>query len=130
MVAALVDSGPAGTWAEEHLGSGQLVAPHLMPIEATNILRRLAHGGQLSAEAAGLAHADLLDLPVELVGYQQLAARVWELRANVTTYDACYVVLAELLEAPLATLDSRLTRASGPRCAFLTPLTPDSDSGR
>lgn len=121
VVAALVDAGPAGTWAEDRLGTDHLVAPHLMPIEAANILRRLAHDGHVSDDVAALAHADLLDLPVELVGYEPVAARAWELRANLTMYDACYVALAELLEAPLATLDGRLARASGPRCTFLTP---------
>jgi predicted nucleic acid-binding protein len=48
-----------------------------------------------------------------------VAARVWELRRSITAYDACYVALAEQLRAPLATLDRKLSRASGPRCAFL-----------
>lgn len=121
VVAALVDSGPAGTWAEQLLSAGHLAAPHLMPAEAANILRRLTQAGQISADVASLAHTDLLDLPVELVGYEPVATRAWALRSNLTVYDGCYVALAELLEAPLATLDGRLARASGPRCTFLTP---------
>jgi predicted nucleic acid-binding protein len=50
-----------------------------------------------------------------------VAERVWELRKNVSAYDAWYVALAELLRAPLATLDLRLTRESGPTCSFVTP---------
>jgi predicted nucleic acid-binding protein len=56
-----------------------------------------------------------------LVGYASVADRVWELRRTVTAYDACYVALAELLDAPLATLDVRLARAPGLRCQVITP---------
>jgi len=74
-----------------------------------------------SADTAALAQADLLSLRVELFAYEPFATRVWELRENVTTYDGWYVALAESLNAKLATLDLRLTKATGPRCAFVTP---------
>ncbi len=96
-------------------------APHLMPVEAANILRRAALAGDISADVASLAHAGLLDLRVEFFSYQPCAARVWELRDNVTCYDGWYVVVAELLDAPLATLDGRLATSTGPRCQFLLP---------
>jgi predicted nucleic acid-binding protein len=118
-VALLVDAGPDGTWAEQVLAREQLVAPHLMPAEAANILRRAAARGELSADAAALAHADLLALSVDLFPYEPFASRVWELRENLTAYDAWYVALAEALGAELATLDGALCRASGPRCRFL-----------
>ena len=121
VVAALIDSGAEGTWALNVLGSGPLAAPHLMPVEAANILRRAALAGQVSMDNAAMAHADLLDLRVELFPYSPVAQRVWELRDNLTSYDGWYVALAELLDAKLATLDVRLSRASGPRCTFLTP---------
>lgn len=121
VVAALVDSGPDGAWAEERLVAGALVAPHLLTVEVTNILRRAVIGGGLSSDAASMAHADLLDLRVELFPFAPFASRVWELRENVTAYDAWYVALAESLDAPLATLDTRLSRAAGPRCRFETP---------
>lgn len=121
VVAALVDSGDAGRWAEQILFSDILVAPHLLPVEVTNVLRRSANAGQMSADVAVLAHADLLDLRVELFPYAVVAERVWELRATITAYDAWYVAVAELLDAPLATLDRRLADAPGPRCAFVLP---------
>lgn len=121
VVAALVDSGPDGTWAENELKSGPLAAPHLMPAEATNIVRRSVVRGAISVEAAALALADLAVLRVDLFPYEPFGARVWELRENVTAYDAWYVALAESLDAELATLDERLSRATGPRCAFRTP---------
>lgn len=121
VVAALVDSGSDGRWAESIIGSDDLVAPHLLPVEVANILRRAALAGSLSSDAAASAHHDLLGLSVRLQPYEDHAERVWELRENVTAHDAWYVALAELLEAPLATLDNRLVRATGPRCRFLTP---------
>ena len=120
-VAALVDSGSTGVWAEGVLADGQVVAPHLLPAEVTNVLRRSTLAGQVSAEVASLAHADLLEWPIALFPYAPFAGRIWELRANLTAYDAGYVALAEQLSAPLATLDLRLAGSSGPRCAFTTP---------
>ena len=103
------------------LAGDSLAAPHLMPVEAGNILRRAALAGDISADVASLAHTDLLDLRVEFFPYQPCAERVWELRENVTCYDGWYVAVAELLDAPLATLDSRLANSPGPRCQFLLP---------
>lgn len=121
VAAALVDSGPDGTWADHLLATDDLAAPHLMPVEVTNVLQRATMIGEISADTAALAYADLLSLRVELFSYEPFATRVWELRANITAYDGWYVALAESLGAPLATLDLRLSRASGPRCDFATP---------
>lgn len=125
VVAALVDSGTDGRWAESVLTSDSLAAPHLLTAEASNILRRSALAGAISAEQASLAYSDLLDLRVELFPYAPFATRIWDLRDNVTCYDAWYVALAEALNAPLATLDVRLAKASGPRCRFLVSAPSD-----
>lgn len=119
--AALVDDGADGRWAESIVVSDHLAAPHLMPVETANILRRAALAGDISDETAAQAHADLLALRVALYPYEPVAARVWELRASITAYDAWYVALAETLDAPLATLVARLSRAPGPRCPFRMP---------
>jgi predicted nucleic acid-binding protein len=121
VVSALVDAGRTGTWAESLLAAEPLSAPHLMPVEAANILRRAAAVGGISADAASMAHADLLELRVEFFPYAPFASRAWELRENVTCYDAWYVALAEFLGARVATLNLGLARATGPRCAFETP---------
>jgi predicted nucleic acid-binding protein len=121
VVAALVDVGPDGGWADHVLSSHTVVAPHLMPVEVANVLRRAAIASVFSDDVASLAHADLLQLPVQLFPYEPLAERVWQLRAALTSYDAVYVALAETLGVPLATLDDRLQQAPGPRCAFATP---------
>lgn len=121
VVAALVDSGDDGRWAERTLSDGRLVAPHLMPVEVANILRRAAAAGDVSSEVATLAHGDLLQLRVQLMPYEPVAERAWELRENLTMYDAWYVALAEAVDSPLATLDRRLARAPGPNCEFALP---------
>ncbi len=119
VVAALVDGGRDGEWATKLLESEPLAAPHLLPAEVANILRRAARAGDVSVDLASLAHADFLRLRVELFPYEPFAERVWQLRDNVTSYDGWYVALAEHLVAPLATLDARLASAAGPRCAFV-----------
>ena len=121
VVAALVDGGAGGTWAQGLLGSGPLLAPHLLPVECANVLRRAALGGALSMDVAAQAHADIARLRIDLVPYEPIAVRVWELRADLTAYDAWYVALAEAFEHPLATLDHRLASATGPRCEFTLP---------
>jgi predicted nucleic acid-binding protein len=121
VVAALIDTGSAGPWAEEILADGQVVAPHLLPAEVTNVLRRSTLAGQVSPEVASLAHADLLEWPIALFPYSPFAGRIWDLRENLTAYDAWYVALAEQLSVPLATLDLRLAGSPEPRCTFSTP---------
>lgn len=121
VVSALIDSGPEGTWADRLLEADDLAAPHLMPAEAANILRRASKLGEISADSASLAHAELVALPVEYFPYEPCATRVWELRQNATCYDAWYIALAESLGAAMATLDRRLSKAAGTRCEFLTP---------
>lgn len=123
VVAALVDGGELGQWAERVLLSDHLAAPHLLPVEVANILRRSAQGGEVSPDSASLAHSDLQDLRIDLFPYAAVASRAWELRENLTLYDAWYVALAEVLGVELATLDRRLTRAPGPRCRFVVPPT-------
>ena len=121
LVAVTTDAGVAGTWAEHIVAENDLVAPQLVLVEATNILRRLERQRDLTTFEANAAQSDLLDLHLLLVGFEPFAARVWELRRTITSYDAWYVAVAEAFELPLATLDRRLSRASGPRCRFLVP---------
>jgi predicted nucleic acid-binding protein len=121
VVAAHTGRSPACERAAALLRSGFLYAPVILRFEAANALRRLEAAGTISGEAAALAHADVLALNVELVPYEPLAQRAWELRRNASIYDGVYVAAAELLEAPLATIDGRLVRAPGARCAFVTP---------
>jgi len=121
LVAATTDTGAEGRWAEHVVAEGDLVAPHLVLVEATNILRRLERTRELTEAEASAAHDDLLGLEMLLVPFEPFGTRVWALRPNVTSYDAWYVAVAEAFDVPFATLDRRLSRASGPACRFLLP---------
>lgn len=123
LVALLIDGGPTGDWVAAAVGGGAIAAPELAMYETGNILRRQLLAGRVDSTAASLAYQDMLALPVQLWPFAPTAERVWELRETITTYDASYVAVAELLEARLITLDERLARASGPTCQFLTPAT-------
>lgn len=118
--AALVENTADGVWAESVVADGELIAPHLLPAEVANALRRAERAGRLSRDAASLAFDWLSELPIQLVPFEELSDRVWELRDTVTAYDAWYVALAEALGVDLATLDYRLIRAPGPTCSFMT----------
>ena len=98
LVAALIDSGPHGAWAEKVLARGSLCAPQLARVEATNIFRRLERAKLITTPEANAAQDDLMQLDMELFSFEPFADRVWELRHNVTSYDAWYVALAEALK--------------------------------
>lgn len=121
VVAALVDSGRHGKWAEEILASGLLLAPELVRAEATNVFRRLERAKLITTPEANAAQGDLMQLDVEVFPFEPFADRIWELRHNVTSYDGWYVAIAEALKVPLATLDAPLSRSNGVTCKFLTP---------
>ncbi len=105
---ALVDTGPAGRWATAAIIGSDLIAPHLAVFEVANLLRRHELAGLIGGDQAAEAHADLLDLAIELWPYDLLAPRAWELRHNLSTHDASYVALAEVTGATLVTLDTRI----------------------
>jgi predicted nucleic acid-binding protein len=90
-------------------GSGlRLHAPHVLDAEVAHVVRRYAAGGQIGAQRGRELLADLADLPLQRHGHDWLLPRVWELRHNLTAYDAIYIALAEALDAPLVTRDRRL----------------------
>jgi predicted nucleic acid-binding protein len=120
LVALLLDAGPDGQWATRELSDGALAAPSLVAYETANVIRRHERASLISGDQAVQAHADLLDLPIEHWPYEVLAPRAWELRPNLSSYDASYVALAELTAAPLVTLDPRIAAARGLRCAVRT----------
>ena len=121
LVAVLVDSGREGKWSEDAVAERSLAGPELALAEASNILRRLEQARKISRLEANSAHRDLLRLDLELFPFAPFADRVWALRNNLSSYDAWYVALAEVLNCPLVTIDRKLSRASGPRCEILVP---------
>lgn len=121
LAALLLDSGPDGRWVAEALSGAELVAPSLVGYETDNIIRRHELAGLISADQAAQAHADLLDIAIEQWPHELLAPRAWQLRHNLSIYDASYVALAELVDASLVTLDRRIAGAPGPKCTIATP---------
>jgi len=87
--------------------------PHLLDVEIAQVLRRYALAGDLAPERGAEALRDVADLPLVRHAHDGFLPRIWQLRRNITAYDAAYVVLAESLDAPLWTRDRRLARASG-----------------
>jgi predicted nucleic acid-binding protein len=116
IVTALADDGEDGDHTRERLRAERLVAPHLIDLEVVSAWRRLAAAAGLDERRAQLALEDLRVLRLERVPHGPLLSRCWELRDNLTVYDAAYVALAEALDATLLTADARLARESAAHC--------------
>lgn len=108
---------PAGVALEERLFEPEetLHAPHLLDVEVAQVLRRYALAGDVQAERCRAALDDLAGLPLTRYPHGVLMPRVWDLRDNLSAYDAVYVALAEALDAPLLTRDQRLAKAPAHR---------------
>jgi predicted nucleic acid-binding protein len=116
LLVALADDGPDGIQARKVLRGERLIAPELVDLEVASALRRCESVGKVDRGRTALALDALRALPMERVGHVQLIGRCWELRHNLTIYDASYVALAEATGARLITADVRLARSVGPRC--------------
>ena len=119
VVAVLVGSGPGAERIRERAErpGESLHVPHVMDLEVLHALRRQALRGVLSVARGAEAVEDLADIAFVRYPHVPLAGRIWELRENLTAYDAAYIALAEALDAPLITMDARLARAPGIRAA-------------
>ncbi len=113
---ALADDGADGDRVRERLRGERLTAPELVDLEVVSTFRRAARAGRLDNRRSSQALTDLAALPLRRVPHLPLLSRIWDLRDNLTAYDAAYVALAEALEALLLTADGPLGRASGVRC--------------
>ena len=118
LATALGDDGDDGRRARDRLHGERLSAPELIDIEVTSVFRRLCVADQLDPVRADQALTDLETLRLDRVPHRPLLRRCWELRHNVTVYDAAYIALAEMLDATLVTADARLANAPGTTCAF------------
>lgn len=118
LAVALMDDGPDGDTARARLRGERLVAPALIDLEVLSVWRGLARGRRVDARRANLALDDLQSIPLRRVEHTPLLRRCWELRDNLTSYDAASVALAEALGVTLLTGDRRLARAVGPRCVI------------
>ena len=110
----LLNTAAASEVAERVFAPGQtLHAPHLLDIEVAQVLRRYSRARVLNAERSHEALRDFLDLPLNRYPHELFLSRIWELRHNLTAYDAAYIALSEALDAPLVTCDRRMASASG-----------------
>jgi predicted nucleic acid-binding protein len=104
---------PSPPVVQRLLGGDPLAAPHLIDVEVVQVFRRLAARGDLDEQRAQEAIQDLLDLPMQRYPHDVLLPRVWQLRGNLTAYDAVYIALAEGLGGTLVTRDGRLAASPG-----------------
>jgi predicted nucleic acid-binding protein len=121
MISAVVDasvvvhvlSGEGGASLFRAVVSGEAVAPHLLDLEVVRALRRAHIEGRLTEPEVLEALGDFASYRIERYSHELFVQRIWALRHNVTTYDASYVALAEMLHVPLLTRDRRLANSSG-----------------
>ncbi|MFJ5216031.1 type II toxin-antitoxin system VapC family toxin [Streptomyces sp. NPDC088354] len=116
VVLALTHGGPLGDLARKRLSGETLHAPAVVECEAAQAICGLSLGGRLEQSAAATAITPLSALPIQRTPGYALLERVWELRADLSAYDASYVALAEHLECSLVTGDARIARAGAARC--------------
>lgn len=95
-----------------------LHAPHLLDLEVAQVMRRYCASGEMDPERGREALRDLTDIPINRYPHDILLPRIWELRSNMTAYDAAYIALAETLQAQLLTRDTRLASAPGHRATI------------
>ncbi len=118
LASALGDDGRDGDAARARLRDEEVAAPELIDLEVLSVLRRQTSIGALDARRARLAIEDLIAMPIERASHQPLLGRCWDLRENLTIYDAAYVALAEALGTSLLTADIQLANAPGVACTI------------
>ena len=113
LLEVLLRTGAAVAVEARIFGGDTLHAPHVMDLEVAHVLRRYERAGELTARRGREALDDLEAFRIERYPHHLFLGRVWSLRANATAYDACYLALAEALDAPLLTRDRRLATVPG-----------------
>ncbi len=113
VVALLVNQQPSAPRLRKRLEAVSLHAPYLLDAEVVQVLRRYVFKGELTEQQGYSALKRFGNLELTHYPHGPFLERVWQLKANVSAYDAAYLALAEALAAPLLTLDGRLARAPG-----------------
>lgn len=121
LIAALVEQTDDAAWSRTIAADPELRGPELLLAEAMNGVRRSELNRDVSTVQAEFARNTLVQMVFSLYPFNPFAERIWDLRHNLTSYDAWYVALAETLDCPLVTLDRRMSRAGGVQCEVLIP---------
>jgi len=116
LVCALADDTDDGVRVRTRLRSEDLAGPEIIDLEVLSVLRRLNLSQAMTSERAAQALADLAALRINRIPHRALIGRCWDLRHNMTVYDAAYVAASEILDACLLTGDAKLANAPGSRC--------------
>jgi predicted nucleic acid-binding protein len=128
---ALTDDSPVGQACRAELArDSHWGAPEQLRVETFSAIRGLHRGAKISTQRARDAVNGLSSLAIERLATAALLPRMWDLRDNLSGYDAAYVAAAELWGCPMVTGDSRIARASGPRCEIrvISPLGADPEA--
>jgi predicted nucleic acid-binding protein len=118
-VRALVDEGPGDPIRTRLIGEDLVAAPALIDLEFANVLRGLLTKRAVALATAEFALAEFLQAPIQRHSHESLLPRVWQLRDNLTAYDAAYVALAEALGVDLLSIDRRIAGAPDIRCRVI-----------
>jgi len=130
LTAALIDDGPVGAAARDALRADpHWSSPAHLLVEVVSAIRGWVLGGKLKPRRAGDAIRALADLTVDVIDPVHLVDRMWQLRANLSAYDAAYVAAAEALDCALLTGDARLQRSRGVRCEIRVLPAEEPPSG-
>lgn len=116
LVHALVNSESLGVQVNRRLRNESIAAPGLIDLESLNAIKQLERGGITDSATSNSILDELMRLPIDRYDHWPLLRRCWELRHNLSVYDAAYVALAEALDAPLVTSDTAFSRAPGIAC--------------
>ncbi|MCW2749644.1 MAG: PilT protein domain protein [Aeromicrobium sp.] len=119
LVEALIPEGRFTATARQVVAAGGLVAPELVDIEVMHVLGRMVHLGEVSGAIALESVKTLGAVSLTRRSHRPLLPRIWELRDNLSAYDAAYVALAESLSCPMFTVDARIAAAPGVRCEIV-----------
>jgi predicted nucleic acid-binding protein len=129
VVELLTSSDELGEGVRVAVAGEKLVAPHFIDLEFSSVLRGLVLGRKLDQAKANQALESLLQSNIDRYQHTWYLPRIWELRANMTPYDASYVALAEALQVPLLTVDCKFERTPGPKCKIVTIKSMEESSG-
>lgn len=116
LILALIDGGDPSDHAVRALSDTEAAAPHLIDLETASAAKRLSRMGELTPAAGQALIDDLFLMPIRRYDHRPFLDRIWDLRHNLSVYDASYVALAELLDAPLLTADAAIGETPGIGC--------------